>query len=54
MDCRRSSYSDDGGDADCVEVAMAEQVGIRDSKSPAGELAVDLTAWSALLTELRR
>ena len=49
---RKSSYS--GGDSvesDCVEVAFAQVVRVRDSKNTAGpELAFGAEAWRAFLS----
>jgi hypothetical protein len=53
---RRSSYSDGESvdQGDCVEVAFAAAVGIRDSKDPEGGLlAVTPTAWAAFLGSQR-
>jgi hypothetical protein len=57
-DCtwRKSSYS--GGDAiddDCVEVAFAQVVRVRDSKNTAGpELGFGALAWRAFVEVLHR
>ena len=57
-DCtwRKSSYS--GGDAiddDCVEVAFAQAVRVRDSKNTAGpELGFSTVAWRAFMEVLDR
>lgn len=49
---RKSSYS--GGNSECVEVAIARTVGVRDSKAPAaGQLTVSRQAWSAAVRRLR-
>nr|WP_170221003.1 DUF397 domain-containing protein [Amycolatopsis cihanbeyliensis] len=47
---RRSSYSNGGGNAACVEVAFAaEVVAVRDSKLPSGgALLLSEAAWGAL------
>lgn len=53
---RRSSYSDgeDTKEGNCVEVAFAGVVGVRDSKDPeGGQLAVPLTTWAAFLGTYR-
>ncbi|MFE0021983.1 DUF397 domain-containing protein [Amycolatopsis sp. NPDC059021] len=48
----KSSYSLDK--SDCVEVAFAEAVGIRDTKDrSSGQLTVSREAWLATLTRLR-
>jgi hypothetical protein len=45
---KKSSYS--GSESNCVEVALGETVGIRDTKDPVGgTLALAPQAWSALL-----
>lgn len=49
----KSSYS--GGDGDCVEVAWLEagQVGVRDSKNPAGPALVFAPgAWNAFVARI--
>lgn len=52
---RKSSRSDDGGNANCVEVAeLADQVALRDSKNPAGPvLAFTHHEWRAFLSGVR-
>jgi len=47
----KSSYSTSGQGSDCVEVAIGERVGVRDSKAPHGELQLSAAAWSAFLTK---
>ena len=48
----KSSYSDDEG-ADCVEVAFATAIHVRDSKNPVGpELHLTAPAWTAFLSEV--
>jgi Domain of unknown function (DUF397) len=51
---RKSSYS--GGGNNCVEVAAgAATVAVRDSKDPeGGELAFDVSAWTAFTTAIKR
>ena len=50
---RKSSYS--GGNSECVEVAIARTVGVRDSKAPAaGQLTLSRRAWSVALRRLRK
>jgi len=45
---RKSSYSDDDGIGNCVEVAFDRTVAVRDSKNPAGPiLTVTPAAWQA-------
>jgi hypothetical protein len=49
----KSSYSDDEG-GNCVEVAFAPRVHIRDSKNPAGpELCVPAPAWAAFISAVQ-
>jgi len=49
---RKSSYSANEGT--CVEVAVAQVVGVRDSKDrTGGQLRVSARAWSAVLIRLR-
>jgi len=39
---------------DCVEVRLGDEIGVRDSKSPAtGQLSVDQATWTAFLTGLK-
>jgi hypothetical protein len=49
---RKSSYTGNGDNGDCVEVAFADKiVAIRDSKKPeAGMLTLPESAWAAFLT----
>ncbi|MDX3191634.1 DUF397 domain-containing protein [Streptomyces sp. MN03-5084-2B] len=49
---RKSTYS--GQEAECVEVALAPVVRIRDTKDrPGGTLEITTRSWDALLTDLR-
>jgi hypothetical protein len=49
----KSSYS--GPEAECVEVALAQVVQIRDTKDrPGGTLQISTRSWDALLTDLNR
>ncbi|WP_217168872.1 DUF397 domain-containing protein [Streptomyces sp. AC512_CC834] len=50
----KSSYSDDEG-GDCVEVALAPTIHIRDSKTaPAGpQIHVSAPAWSAFVVAVQ-
>jgi hypothetical protein len=51
---RKSSRSSGGGNAQCVEVALAGgAAAVRDSKNPAGP-TVALPDWSAFLTAAKR
>ncbi|MFH9815472.1 DUF397 domain-containing protein [Streptomyces sp. NPDC017230] len=54
LNWRKSSYSDDEG-GDCVEVAMAGALHIRDSKAaPTGpELHISAPAWSAFIAAVQ-
>ncbi|MGY3203106.1 DUF397 domain-containing protein [Streptomyces sp. TE5632] len=54
LDWFKSSYSDDEG-GDCVEVALAPTIHVRDSKAaPNGpELHVSAPAWSAFIAAVR-
>jgi len=46
---RKSTYS--GTEADCVEVAVAARVGVRDTKNrAAGALEVPVASWGAFVT----
>ncbi len=47
---RKSSYSDGTEDGDCVEVAFAQDVLVRDSKNAdAGTLMFSAPAWRAFV-----
>ncbi|MFC8518209.1 DUF397 domain-containing protein [Streptomyces sp. NPDC057257] len=49
----KSSYSDDEG-GNCVEVAFASTIHVRDSKLPASpELHVTAPAWSAFVSAVQ-
>jgi len=49
----KSSYSDDEG-GNCVEVAFASAIHVRDSKLPASpELQVAAPAWKAFVSAVR-
>ncbi|MEV5804121.1 DUF397 domain-containing protein [Streptomyces parvulus] len=50
----KSSYSDSEG-GNCVEIALADPVHIRDSKStrPGPELQFSPASWSAFVTAVR-
>ncbi|MBV9011504.1 MAG: DUF397 domain-containing protein [Pseudonocardiales bacterium] len=51
----KSSYSNDGGNGACVEVAgLVGRVAMRDSKDPTGvALAFPRAQWHAFLTSVR-
>lgn len=49
---RTSSYST--ANSNCVEVAVAERVGVRDTKNrEAGQLTVSREAWQGVLAAVR-
>lgn len=49
----KSSYSDDEG-GDCVEVAFATTIHVRDSKVPASpELHLGASAWAAFVSAVQ-
>jgi hypothetical protein len=49
---KKSSYS--GDNSDCVEVAVGEVIGVRDTKDRAhGALVLTSQAWFALLADVR-
>ncbi|UGQ14815.1 DUF397 domain-containing protein [Yinghuangia sp. ASG 101] len=52
---RKSSYSNQSTEGDCVEVApLAATTGVRDSKHPRrGHLEVSPESWTALLQTLK-
>ena len=48
----KSSYSSSGSES-CVEVRLADSIGVRDSKNrDGGTLCVSATAWAAFLAGL--
>jgi hypothetical protein len=50
---RKSSYS--GGGNNCVEVAQAAVVGVRDSKNPEdGHLTFTPRTWNAFIADVKR
>ncbi|HUQ60255.1 DUF397 domain-containing protein [Lentzea sp.] len=49
---RKSSYSSGTGDSECVEVSLAHDALVRDSKNPASTLAFSTDAWHALVREI--
>jgi hypothetical protein len=47
---RKSSYSTANGSGDCVEVSLAQDALVRDTKNASGDaLAFSTPAWRALL-----
>ncbi|SDG86059.1 protein of unknown function [Lentzea fradiae] len=51
---RKSSYSGGTVNSDCVEVYLAHDALVRDSKNPAVVLAFSSKAWRALLDGVGR
>ncbi|MFD4674005.1 DUF397 domain-containing protein [Lentzea sp. NPDC058450] len=50
---RKSSYSGGTGDSDCVEVSLAQDALVRDSKNAGGDvLAFSVPAWRSLVSWL--
>ncbi|SMD20603.1 DUF397 domain-containing protein [Lentzea albidocapillata] len=50
---RKSSYSGGTGDSNCVEVSLAQDALVRDSKNASGDvLAFSAPAWRSLLSWL--
>jgi hypothetical protein len=50
---RKSSYSGGSGAGNCVEVSLAQDVLVRDTKNASGGvLAFSTTSWRALVTWL--
>ncbi|MFD9698487.1 DUF397 domain-containing protein [Lentzea sp. NPDC059081] len=50
---RKSSYSTANGSGDCVEVSLAHNALVRDTKNASGDaLAFSTSAWRALLNWL--
>ena len=50
---RKSSYSNGDGGGSCVEVSLAQDVLVRDTKNASGDvLAFSTPAWRALLNSL--
>lgn len=46
---RKSTYSGGTGDSECVEVSLAQDALVRDSKNPSGDvLAFSTPAWRSL------
>lgn len=49
---RKSSYSQ--ANSECVEVAVSEEIGVRDTKNrEAGQLTVSREAWQGVLAAVR-
>ena len=50
---RKSSYSGGSGSGNCVEVSLAKDALVRDTKNASGDvLAFSTTSWRALVTWL--
>ncbi|MFJ8959345.1 DUF397 domain-containing protein [Lentzea sp. NPDC102401] len=50
---RKSSYSAETTDSDCVEVSLSQDALVRDSKNASGDvLAFSAPAWQSLLSWL--
>ncbi|MDX3662629.1 DUF397 domain-containing protein [Streptomyces sp. ID05-26A] len=50
---RKSSYSGGNGSGNCVEVSLAQNTLVRDTKNASGPvLAFSTSAWRALLSSL--
>jgi hypothetical protein len=50
---RKSTFSSNVGDSDCVEVSLAQDALVRDSKNASGDvLAFSTPAWRALISWL--
>lgn len=50
---RKSSYSNGDGGGSCVEVSLAKDALVRDTKNASGDvLAFSTTAWRALINSL--
>ncbi|NKE55497.1 DUF397 domain-containing protein [Lentzea sp. PSKA42] len=51
---RKSTYSGGSGDSDCVEVSLAQDALVRDSKNAGGAvLAFSADAWHALVGQIK-
>ncbi|MFC3896992.1 DUF397 domain-containing protein [Lentzea rhizosphaerae] len=50
---RKSSYSSGNGSGNCVEVSLAQDALVRDTKNASGDvLAFSAAAWRALINSL--
>ncbi len=49
---RKSTYSGGSGDSDCVEVSLAQDTLVRDSKNTGAVLTFSAQAWQALVAEV--
>jgi hypothetical protein len=51
---RKSTFSGDGGNDNCVEVSVTDApvVAVRDSKHPASVICVPSPAWESFLRDL--
>ncbi|MFS8102374.1 DUF397 domain-containing protein [Lentzea alba] len=47
---RKSTHSGGNGETDCVEVSLAQDALVRDSKNVGDELKFSGTAWRALVS----
>ncbi|MGW4213372.1 DUF397 domain-containing protein [Lentzea sp. NPDC004789] len=51
---RKSTYSGGTGDSDCVEVSLAQDALVRDSKNAGGAvLTFSTQAWQALVEQVK-
>lgn len=50
---RKSTYSGGTGDSDCVEVSLAQDALVRDSKNAGEVLAFSASAWQALVRQVK-
>ncbi|GAB2841542.1 DUF397 domain-containing protein [Lentzea nigeriaca] len=51
---RKSTYSGGSGDSECVEVSLAQDVCVRDSKNAGGAvLTFSAGAWQALVGQVK-
>ena len=50
---RKSTYSGGSGDSDCVEVSLAHNALVRDSKNAGVVVAFSAQAWQALVGQVK-
>lgn len=50
---RKSTYSGGSGDSDCVEVSLARDALVRDSKNTGPVLTFSAQAWQALVDQVK-